>query len=239
MEAETFIPERDAGNLHLPIIVTGLSGGGKSTVASEVEKRGAIAAVTYTGRLTTRPLRPDEKEGKDGRFGVSRAQFEAEREDLFYMYEKYDELYGFSRRALRACLQQGNTFIIGGEPDTALRMKDILNGPEERARLEDIALCAVTLSVRRPILEIVQSIVQRPAPDAEKLKRIAHVVRLDTEEASPDRSIFDYEVQNGKQRLEAAVQEVTQIIVQERRKQLCDLFGSSFSRFASHSAVAS
>ena len=239
MKTNAFVPERDAADLHLPVIITGLSGGGKSTVAAEVEKRGEIAAITYTGRLTTRSLRPDEREGKDGRFGVPRTQFDVERDDLFFRYEKYGELYGFSRTALRDCLHVGNTFIIGGEPNTALPIKEVLNAPAERARLNDVALRAVTLFVRRPILEIVQSIVQRAAPDAEKLKRIAHVVHQDTHEGGHDGFQFDYEVLNGKQRLEETVREVTALIQHERRKQLRDVFGSSFSHFADHSAVAS
>lgn len=217
-----------AEDLSLPIIITGLSGGGKSTIASEVERRGQIKAVTYTGRLTTRALRPGEIEGKDGQFGVDAKLFD-ENPDLFFRYAKYGEQYGFSRTALRQCLQQGHTFIVGGEPNTALPIQQTLNSDTEREQLGDISLKAISIYIKRPINEIMKSIISRDAADREKLKRLEHLLNIESHEAHDVAYPVDYEVLNGSKRLEEATREVTDIIISERTKQLRALFGSSFS----------
>lgn len=229
-----FIPERDAESLYLPVVITGLSGGGKSTVAAKVEASGIIPAVTYTGRLTTRGLRDDgEQEGKDGRFGVSPEEF-VDNPDLFYQYEKYNTQYGFSRRALRECLAKGNTFIIGGEPNTALPIRDALNSPEEFDKA-DPRLKAIAVYIRRPLSEILRAIIKRGAPAEEKLTRLEHL--LDQEHVRNDANggqgqnvsyAVDYTVENGEQRLEGAVTEMISIIQGERDKQFRELFGNDF-----------
>lgn len=226
--SEAFIPERDAHKLHLPVVITGLSGGGKSTVAAKVEQSGIIPAVTYDGRLTTRKLRNDgEQEGKDGRFSVPHAEFE-DNPDLFYQYAKYGEQYGFSRRALRDCLNKGHTFIIGGEPDTALPIRNSINSPTERELLDDVGLKAITLLIRRPINEILLGLIERNSSDAEKLKRIEHIVKTQLIDGMESAYEVDYEVVNGERRLEPAVTETIGIIQAERDKQLRELFGNDF-----------
>lgn len=226
--SDLFIPERDAHQLKLPVVITGLSGGGKSTVAAKVEKSGVIPAVTYTGRLTTRALRDDgEQEGKNGYFAVPREQFEGNA-DLFYSYQKYGEIYGFSRQALRDCLTEGHTFIVGGEPNTALPIRDKINSPAEREQLNDVSLKAIALYIRRPINEILMGLIDRPGPTDEKLKRIKHIVETQMIDGRDISYEVDYEVVNGEKRLEPAVIEVISIIQGERDKQLKELFGSSF-----------
>lgn len=228
MNNHEFIPERDAESLHLPVVITGLSGGGKSTIAAKVEASGVISAVTYDGRLTTRPLRNDgEQEGKDGRFGVSREEF-ADNPDLFYQYQKYGEIYGFSRSALRECLAKGNTFLVGGEPDTALPIRDKLNLPEEFADVDKPRLKAIALYVRRPVNEILLSIINRDAPDAERLKRLKHVLEKELHGGADISYAVDYTVENGERRLEGAITETIGIIQAEREKQLKELFGNDF-----------
>ncbi len=220
--------ETIAERLHLPVVIAGISGGGKSTVAAEVEKQQDIPAVVYSGRLTTRTLRPGEIEGRDGRFGVSRDEFEGLQHDLIYQYPKYDELYGFSRSQLRECLSRGNTFVIGGEPDTSIPLKEAINAelPTEESQLPHLR--AVTLYIKRPINEVLLGIVRRESGPEEKLKRIEHILKLETHEAHDVAYDVDYEVLNGKNRLKEAVAEVVDIIRSERSKQLRDLFGSSF-----------
>jgi len=202
-------------------------------VATMVEKSGLIPAVTYTGRLTTRPLRNDgEQEGKDGRFGVPPEEFE-QNPDLFYHYEKYSEHYGFSRKELRKCLEQANTFIVGGEPNTANPIRDRINSLEERRELSDISLRAITVLVRRPINEILLGIIARDSADSEKLKRIKHIVETQMVDGTDlaFSNAVDYTVENGEKRLENAVQETVSIIKGERERQLKELFGSSFRIF--------
>lgn len=222
--------EKFAESLHLPVIISGLSGGGKSTVASEVEKRPETQSVVYTGRLTTRALRPGEVEGKDGLFDVSHEEFDAQKPDMFFDYAKYDEQYGFLRGQLRDCLNKGNTFIIGGEPNTAVPMKERLNSPEEDEAFGMPKLKAVTVFVHRPLREVLQSIIARDADDKEKLKRLSHLLEKYTGDERTDvPADTDHYIVNGKERLEEAVRHMIHIIHTEREKQLKDLFGSSFA----------
>lgn len=224
-----FIPHSDSESLYLPIVITGLSGGGKSTVAAKVEQSGIVPAVTYDGRLTTRGLRNDgEQEGKDGRFSVPRAEFE-NNPDLFFQYSKYNEIYAFSRSALQRCLTQGNTFIIGGEPDTAIPLRDMLNADLEAADNMPPRLKAISIYIRRPINEIILGIIAREAADAERLRRIKHIVEKESFEGRNVSYVADYTVENGEKRLEGAVTEVVGIIQAEREKQLKELLGSSFA----------
>lgn len=209
---------------HLPVVIAGLSGGGKSTVATEAERREPDAFVCYDGRITTRQLRPGELEGKDGIFGLSHEEFDRHAPDTFFQYGKYGERYGFLRSRLQACLERGNTFVIGGETETAVDIKQAMNSSPD-----ETALKAVMVYIQRPLKDIMEGIVTRGGAEEENRKRIAHVANVYKDVMVDPPADLDCIIQNGKDRLQEAVQEMISFVKSERLRQCKMLFGTSFT----------
>lgn len=208
---------------HLPVVIAGLSGGGKSTVATEAERREPQEFICYDGRITTRRLRPGEVEGKDGIFGLSHEDFDRRAADTLFQYEKYGERYGFLRSRLQACLGHGNTFVIGGETETAADIKRAMN-----ASPDETALKAVMVYIQRPLKDIMEGIVTRGGAEEENRKRIAHVTSVYKDVMVDPPADLDCIILNGKDRLQEAVQEMIAFVKSERLRQCKMLFGTSF-----------
>ncbi|HVW66306.1 MAG TPA: hypothetical protein VHA78_01085 [Candidatus Peribacteraceae bacterium] len=196
----------------LPIVISGITGGGKSTVSQRVQQitEGAahpLRVGIFGGRYTTRQMRPDEREGVDGYFGLSDEEFDAMEKRFLYSYEKYGTRYGFCREELYRCLNQHHTLIVGGEPDTSAHLRDRIR--HEASMSEGLILDPVTVHIHRPLEEILEGIEQRQAPPAEKRRRIEHVRGIWDKEPFP---APDHIIENGKERLNQAVADMLTII---------------------------
>jgi guanylate kinase len=71
----------------ITIVLCGVSGVGKTTIAKELEKQGFQRTITYT----TRPMRPGEMDGVDYHF-ISLDEFKKRIEDNFFL--EYAENFG-------------------------------------------------------------------------------------------------------------------------------------------------
>lgn len=171
--------------LHSPIILAGYSGAGKDTVSNAVAH---VAKSMESGhnfyhshsRFTDRPRRPSETQGVDGYF-VTSDEFNLRKDngEFFFDYRKDaygGTRYGFSLPVLIGEIENGHTFIVGGEIDTSLGLKNALDdiAADSRKGLQHV-LHPLVLFINRPVEEIVRGIEMRGAPEAEKRKRIEHV----------------------------------------------------------------
>lgn len=94
----------------LPLVLSGPSGGGKTSVCGELLRR--RGDVQFSVSATTRAPRPGEENGRHYRF-VDRAQFRAMAEagELLEWAEVHDELYGTPRDQL-AAVAEGLTLLL-------------------------------------------------------------------------------------------------------------------------------
>lgn len=94
-----------------PVVLAGPSGSGKTTVGRALVRRGADARFSVSA--TTRPPRPEEKDGEDYRF-VEREEFEAliEQDELLEWAEVHGELYGTPRSALERARDDGVHLLL-------------------------------------------------------------------------------------------------------------------------------
>jgi len=187
--------------INIPIILAGYTGSGKDTVSHAATK---LAETTESGhsfqhsasRYTDRTPRPGEIQGDHGHF-VSQAVFDKLKDEgeFFYDYQKMaygGVCYGFSLPILERELESKHTFIVGGEIDTALGLKNALDHVHEEDDLTELeqernviksgirkktekAVHPLILFVNRPVDQIIKGIKNREAGEAEKNKRIEHV----------------------------------------------------------------
>lgn len=96
------------GNL---IIITSPSGGGKGTLIAELMKRGV--GIGYSVSFTTRPVRPNEADGRDYSF-ITVEEFERRiANDEFFEYAKvHGNYYGTSRERVRSLIAEGVDVIL-------------------------------------------------------------------------------------------------------------------------------
>ena len=224
-------------NLNLPIILAGYSGSGKDTVSHATIKVADALESRHQfhhsrSRYTDRSRRPSEIQGIDG-FFVTPEEFDTRQQggEFFFDYKK-DEYggvrYGFSWPKLDAELVDRHTFVVGGEINTAVALKEALDGIAQRSRGEmNHVLHPIILFINRPLENIIAGINMRRAPEVERKKRIAHV----EEHWEPYPKALEA-VKSGAEfiwndDLDTSSRQVIQVVEAEVNRQLRHLFGSS------------
>jgi len=162
----------------VPVIVSGFTGAGKSTVTKLVRDISEEAGydsnwfMESRSRVTDRPLRAGEIQGRDGLF-VDTVEFERMRDsgELIHSYSRYGNNYGFSWRILDEELDIGNPYLIGGQIDTSMELRE---------RIRDVFGSEVEpmiLFINRGPDSIIESIRKRVAatPDEADV-RIRHIL---------------------------------------------------------------
>lgn len=236
--------------LNIPIILAGYTGSGKDTVSHAATELAARTGSEHsfqhsTSRYTDRPRRPGEIQGDHGHF-VSQHQFTTlkNRGEFFYDYQKmaYGGVrYGFSWPILRNELASRHTFIVGGEIDTAIGLKnalDRLGEKDGRPETEEDcirsgirmkagqAVHPIVLFVNRPKDQIIKGILNRDASPEEKKKRVAHVAdRWEKYPKALDKANGSVEVVWNVQ-LDAAAQQIIRAVQARVDKQMKQLYGN-------------
>lgn len=183
----------------LVIVLHGPSGVGKDAVIDRLRERTGIHRATSS---TSRPPRPNEVDGNHYHF-LSEAQFEEKiRAGEFAEWARvYDDYKGLERREVEEPLRQGRDVII---------RTDVQGARTWRERLEGAVFIFLMAEDREALRA---RLAARGSEDAASLAR-----RLgELEEELADIENNDYVVYNRHGELEAAVDEIEQIIERERR----------------------
>lgn len=181
----------------MPIVLSGPSGGGKTSVCDELVRRRADAAFSVSA--TTRAPRPDEVNGRHYRF-VDRERFEqmAEAGELLEWAEVHGEMYGTPRDQFER-VREGRTLLLD---------IDVQGARDVRRRVPESVLVFLLPPSAESMLARLR---KRGSEDEETLRR-----RMRTALAELDAvGEFDYAVVN--EDLEATVDAVEAILEAERR----------------------
>lgn len=182
----------------IPLVLSGPSGGGKTSVCAELlRRRGDVA---FSVSATTRPARDGEEEGRHYRF-VDRARFRemADAGELLEWAEVHGELYGTPRDQLAACEAEGRTVLLD---------IDVQGAREVRERVPEAVLVFLLPPSADVLLERLRN---RGTEDAEALRRRMRSAVAELEAVTE----FDYAVVN--EDLARTVDVVESILEAERR----------------------
>ena len=182
-----------------PVVLAAPSGGGKTSIA-----RALVAAredVVFSVSATTRPARDHEVDGVDYHF-LSETDFRAmiEADEFVEWAEVHGHLYGTSRQALQAALDDGRFLILDIDVQGAMRMRE---------RVPDVVL----VFVLPPSADaLVERLTERGSEGEDTVARRIENARGELEQAAQ----FDYIVVN--ENLEQAIDEVRSIVSAESRR---------------------
>lgn len=182
----------------VPLVLSGPSGGGKTSVCAELLRR--RDDVVFSVSVTTREPRPGERQGRHYRF-VDRARFAemAEGGELLEWAEVHGQLYGTPRDQLEACVESGQTLLLDIDVQGARGIRERVPG----------AVLVFLLPPSAPAM--LARLRKRGSEDDETLRR-----RLRSAVAELDAvAEFDYGVVN--EDLMAATDAVEAILDAERR----------------------
>lgn len=182
----------------VPLVLSGPSGGGKTSICAEVLRRRDDA--TFSLSVTTRAPRPGEQNGRHYRF-VQRPEFEAlvEAEALLEWAEVHGELYGTPRDQL-AAVEAGRILLLD---------IDVQGARDVRRRVPE----AVLVFVLPPSAEAMRErLLGRGSEDEATLRRRMRTALGELEAVGE----FDYVVVNRE--LEDAVDAVEAILAAERHR---------------------
>lgn len=182
----------------VPLVLSGPSGGGKTSVCSELLRR--RDDIEFSISATTRPPRPDEQDGRHYRF-VSRERFTrmAETGELIEWAEVHGEFYGTPRDQLEACLGAGRTLLLD---------IDVQGARGIREQVADAVLVFLLPPSAEAMLKRLRG---RGSEDEETLRRRMRSALAELEAVGE----FDYAVVN--EELDATVYAVEAILEAERR----------------------
>ncbi len=185
----------------LVIVISGPSGVGKDVLIEGMAGRGLDYHFTVTA--TTRDPRPGEREGINHHFlSVAEFQQAIEDDELLEWARVFGNYYGVPKRQVRDALSQGKHVIIRVDVQGALRIKEL--APE-----------AFMIFVHPPNLDVLQRRLERRGVNSETdiVTRLAAA----TDEIGQSEA-FDRQVVNHEGELEAAVDEVIEIVYQESHR---------------------
>jgi guanylate kinase len=191
-------------------IIVGPAGSGKSTVCERLV-RDFSETLTYSTSATTRPPRPNEKDGRSYHF-MSREEFEARREkgDFFEWEENHGNLYGTLRENLIRGIDSGSDLLFQIDIRGALNFK---------RQFPDNAICVFLLPPS--FAELNGRLKARGTVNPTELARRFATARNEYQEllrlhATP--GMVDYVVVN--QDIEATYNQVRAVVVAERLRYL-------------------
>ena len=181
------------------VVLSAPSGAGKTTIARALVQE--IEEVVFSVSVTTRPARDHEVDGVDYRF-LSEAGFRAmiEADELVEWAEVHGHLYGTSRKAVHAAVDEGRFLILDVDVQGAMQMRE---------RVPD----AVLVFVLPPSADVlVERLTDRGTEGEDNVTRRIENARAELEHASQ----FDYIVVN--ENIDQAIDEVRSIILAEGRR---------------------
>lgn len=182
-----------------PVVLSAPSGTGKTTIASALVE--SSEDLVFSVSATTRPARDHEVDGVDYRF-LSEPDFRAmiEADEFVEWAEVHGHLYGTSRQALQAALDDGRFLILDVDVQGAMQIRQSV--PE-----------AVLVFVLPPSADaLVERLQKRGTEGDDTVVRRIENARGELEQVSQ----FDYIVVNDN--LELAIDEVRGIVLAEGRR---------------------
>ena len=182
-----------------PIVLSAPSGAGKTTIARALVRDSED--VVFSVSATTRPARDGEADGVDYDFlseTVFRSMIEAD--EFVEWAEVHGHLYGTSRRALQAALDEDRFLILDVDVQGAMQMRE---------RVPDVVL----VFVLPPSADaLVERLAERGTEGEDTVAQRIENARAELEQASR----FDYIVIN--ENLDQAIEEVRSIVSAEGRR---------------------
>ncbi len=182
-----------------PVVLSAPSGAGKTSIAQALVE--GSEDVVFSVSATTRPARNHEVDGVDYHF-LSETDFRAmiEADEFVEWAEVHGHLYGTSRQALQAALDDGRFLILDIDVQGAMQMRE---------RVPDVVL----VFVLPPSADaLVERLTERGTEGEDTVARRIENARGELEQASQ----FDYVVVNDD--LEQAIDEVRSIVSAESRR---------------------
>ena len=182
-----------------PVVLSAPSGAGKTSIAQALVE--GSEDVVFSVSATTRPARNHEVDGVDYHF-ISETDFRAmiEADEFVEWAEVHGHLYGTSRQALQAALDDGRFLILDIDVQGAMQMRE---------RVPDVVL----VFVLPPSADaLVERLTERGTEGEDTVARRIENARGELEQASQ----FDYVVVNDD--LEQAIDEVRSIVSAESRR---------------------
>ena len=183
------------------VILSGVSGAGKNTVANEIKKQ--MENVESLPSYTTRVPREDDIPGVTYNF-VTKPEFEEMiKNNEFYEYDEHHlNYYGTSRKLLKSKIESGKIIL-----------KDIeVNGTENLIKVLKDDCKVVSIFLRVPKEELRNRLHERIDHLSEEEIDL-RLSRLEYEESKMD--IYDYIIKNDN--LEKTVEIIKKIIEMERK----------------------
>ncbi|MHB8618935.1 MAG: guanylate kinase [Chloroflexota bacterium] len=182
-------------------ILSGPSGVGKDAAIKRMKAHGF--PMHYTVTATTRQIRPGEVDGKDYHF-ISQEEFDSmvENDNLLEHANVYGKRYGTPKRQVLDALAAGKDVLLKIDTQGAATVKNKI--PE-----------AIRIFLAPPSYEeLKQRLIERSTESPEALQRRL----LNTEAEMACAGEYDYVVCNRSAALEAAVEEIKNIILKEKAR---------------------
>ncbi len=185
----------------LLIVLSGPSGAGKDAVLTRMKE--SDYPLKYITTLTTRPRRPNERDGVDYHF-VSMGKFQEmlKNNELLEWAQVYGNWYGIPKAEVKKALERGEDVIIKIDIQGAATIKKLLP--------QAVFIFLVPPSVDDLRLRLKQRHTESPADLALRLKT--------AEEEVKQLSLFDYIVINRWDEIDRAVSDIEAIITAEKRR---------------------